>query len=57
MQQKRCKRMSGEGLPDGMTAEVDDRRERGYNVRQERNFADAVSQGKESPDIVGGFYH
>ncbi|KAI0207896.1 Mechanosensory protein 2 [Lamellibrachia satsuma] len=46
MQQKRGKRVSGEGLPGGKTVKVDDRRERGHSVRQERNFADVVSQGK-----------
>ena len=46
MQQKRGKRVCGEGLPGGKTVKVDDRRERGYNVRQERSFADVVSQGK-----------
>ena len=45
VQQKRGKRVSGEGLPGGKTAEVD-RRERGHSVRQERSFADVVSQGK-----------
>ena len=46
MQQKRGKRVSGEGLPGGKRVKVDDRRERGHNVRQERSFADVVSQGK-----------
>ena len=46
MQQKRDKRVSGEGLPGGKTVKVDDRRERGHGVRQERSFADVVSQGK-----------
>ena len=46
MQQKRGKRVSGEGLPGGKTVKVDDRRERGHSVRQERSFADVVSQGK-----------
>ena len=46
MQQKRGKRVSGEGLPGGKTVKVDDRRERGHRVRQERSFADVVSQGK-----------
>ena len=32
MQQKRGKRVSGEGLPGGKTVEVDDRRERGHSV-------------------------
>ena len=38
--------MSGDGLPGGKTVEVDDRRERGHSVWQERSFADVVSQGK-----------
>ena len=38
--------MSGEGWPGGKTVNVDDRRERGHSVRQERSFADVVSQGK-----------
>ena len=38
--------MSEEGLPGGNTVKVDDRRERGHSVRQERSFADVVSQGK-----------
>ena len=46
MQQKRGKRLSVEGLPGGKTVKVDDRRERGHSVRQERSFADVVSQGK-----------
>ena len=46
MQQKRGKRVSGEGLPGGKTVKVDDRREKGYSVRQERSFADVVSQEK-----------
>ena len=46
MQQKRGKRVSGEGWPGGKTVKVDDRRERGHSVRQERSFADVVSQGK-----------
>ena len=46
MQQKKGKRVSGEGLPGGKIVQVDDRRERGHNVRQERSFADVVSQGK-----------
>ena len=46
MQQKKGKRVSGEGLPGGRTVKVDDRRERGHSVRQERSFADVVSQGK-----------
>ena len=48
MQQQKLKRLSGEGLPDGKTVEVNDRRERGHSVRQERSFADVVSQGKTS---------
>ena len=40
MRQKRGKRVSGEGLPGGKTVTVDDRRERGRSVRQERSFAD-----------------
>ena len=44
--------MSGEGLPGGKTVEVDDRRERGHSVRQERSFADVVSQGKARKDQV-----
>ena len=48
MQQKRGKRVSGEGLPGGKTVKVDDMRERGHtsSVQQERSFADVVSQGK-----------
>ena len=48
MQQKRGKRVSGEGLPSGKTVKVDDMRERGHtsSVQQERSFADVVSQGK-----------
>ena len=48
MQQKRGKRVSGEGLPGGKTVKVDDRRERVHtsSVQQERSFADVVSQGK-----------
>ena len=48
MQQKRGKRVNGEKLPGGktLTVKVDDRRERGHSVRQERSFADVVSQGK-----------
>ncbi|KAI0239012.1 hypothetical protein LSAT2_010238 [Lamellibrachia satsuma] len=48
MQQKRGKRVSGEGLPGGKTVKVDDRRERGRtsSVQQERSFADVVSHGK-----------
>ena len=45
MQQKKGKRVSGEGLPGGKIVKVDDRRERGHSVRQERSFADVVSQG------------
>ena len=46
MQQKKGKRVSGEGLPGGKTAKVNDRRERGHSVRHERSFAYVVSQGK-----------
>ena len=46
MQQKKGKRVSGEGLLGGKTVKVDDRRERGHSMRQERSFADVVSQGK-----------
>ena len=46
VQQKKGKRVSAEVLPGGKTVEVDDRRERGHNVRQERSFADVVSQRK-----------
>ncbi|KAI0234367.1 hypothetical protein LSAT2_015343 [Lamellibrachia satsuma] len=48
MQQKRSKRVSGEGLPGGKTVKVDDRRERGHtsSVQQEMSFADVVSQRK-----------
>ena len=50
--------MSGEGLPGGKTVKVDDRRERGHSVRQERSFADVVSrEGEESPDIHGVYCH
>ena len=45
MQQKKDKRVSGEGLPGGKTVEVNDR-ERGHSVWQERSFANAVSQRK-----------
>ena len=45
-QRKIGKRVSGEGLPGGKTVKVDGRRERGPSVRQERSFADVVSQGK-----------
>ena len=47
MQQKRGKRVSGEGLPSGKAVKVDDRRERGHtsSVQQEGSFA-VVSQGK-----------
>ena len=38
--------MSGKGLPGGKTVKVDDRREMRHSVRQERSFADVVSQGK-----------
>ena len=34
MQQRRGKRVSGEGLPGGKTVETDDRRERGHIVQQ-----------------------
>ena len=43
MQQKKGKRVSGEGMPGGKIVKVDDRRERGHSVRQERSFADVVS--------------
>ena len=46
MQQKKSKRVSGEGVPVGKIVKVNDRRERGHSVRQERSFADVVSQGK-----------
>ena len=46
MQQKKGKRVSGEGLPGGTTVEVNDRRERGHSLRQERSFADIVSWGR-----------
>ena len=46
MQQKKGKRVSGEGLPGGKTVEVNDRREKGHSVCQERSFAGVVSQGK-----------
>ena len=45
MKKKKGKRVSGEGLPGDKTVKVDDRRERGHSVRQERSFADVVSQG------------
>ena len=47
MQQKRGKRVSGEGLLGGKTVKVDDMRERGHtsSVQQKRSFADVVSQG------------
>ena len=38
MQQKKGKRVSGEGVPGGKIVKVDDRRERGHSVRQERSF-------------------
>ena len=60
MQQKRGKRVSGEGLPGGKTVKVDDMRERGHtsSVQQERSFADVVSrESEESPGIYGGFHH
>ena len=43
---RKGKCVSGEGVPGGKIVKVDDRRERGHNVRQERSFADVVSQGK-----------
>ena len=46
MQQKKGKRVSGDGVPVGKIVKVDDRRERGHSVRQERSFADVVSQGR-----------
>ena len=46
MQQKKGKRVSGEGVPGGKIVKVDDRREMEHTVRQERSFADVVSQGK-----------
>ena len=46
MQQKKGKRVSGERLPGGKTVKVDDKRKRGHIVRQERSFANVVSQGK-----------
>ena len=52
MQLKKDKRVSGEGLPGGKTVKVDDRRERGHSVRQERSFADVVSQGKARKNWV-----
>ena len=54
-QQKRGKRVRGEGLPGVKTVKVDDRRERGHSVRQERSFADVVSQGKarKAPVCMG----
>ena len=54
MQQKRGKRVSGEGLPGGKTVKVDDMRERGHtsSVQQERSFADVVSQGKARKAII-----
>ena len=57
MQKKKGKRVSGEGLPGGKTVNVDGRRERGHSVRQERDFADVVSQGKarESRILMGDF--
>ena len=42
MQQKKGKRVSGEGLPGGKIVKVADRRERRDSVRQERSFADVV---------------
>ena len=44
MQQKKGKQVSGEGLPGGKTVKFDDRRKRGHRVRQERSFADVVSE-------------
>ena len=52
MQQKRGKQVSGEGVPRGKIVKVDDRRERGHSVRQERSFADVVSQGKARKALV-----
>ena len=54
-QQKRGTRVRGEGLPGVKTVKVDDRRERGHSVRQERSFADVVSQGKarKAPVFMG----
>ena len=46
MQQKKGKRVSGEGVPGGKIVKVDDRREMGHTVRKERSFDDVVSQGK-----------
>ena len=59
MQQKKGKRVSGEGLPGGKTVKVDDRRERGHSVRQEISFAECsiTGEGEESPGIYGGFHH
>ena len=56
MQQKRGKRVSGEGLPGGKTVKVDDMREREHtsSVQQERSFADVVSQGKARKARVCG---
>ena len=54
MQQKKSKRVSGEGLPGGKTVKVDDRRERGHSARQERSFADVVSQGKARKGYLWG---
>ena len=45
-QQKKGKWVSGEGLLGDKTVKVDDRRERGHSVHQERSFADVVSQGR-----------
>ena len=46
MHQKRCKRVSGEGLPGGKAVEVDDRRERECSKRMvsERRGKKGASQ-------------
>ena len=46
MQEKIGKRVSGEGLSGGKTVKVVDRKERRHSLRQERSFADVLSQGK-----------
>ena len=43
MQRKKGKLVSGEGVPGGKILKVGDRRERGHSERQERSFADVIS--------------
>ena len=39
-------------MPGGKTVKVDDRRERGHSVEQQRSFADVVSRGKARKALV-----